>query len=340
MEECHLLLTDKIDLTNPGDNRVVPDVSKPLPLGGPLDFGLEELVPSLWIESERDYDISAAYDISHCYQTKLNLTQPTWDASDFLFKEDYIIIHKPRAIIYIDRNNQKMMMRESKVHKFSDGTLARILEKLDHMVKDFRLFKFNSGIENRIWSEDDKRRSKEFIEVIEKRLKIRRIFRNLIKVERTSRTKNIKAFKIKKGTDIVNITRKGAKTGQKRTRERKEYTRDGSLLAKGQSSVYWIVINALLDEGSKILHSIEGTILEEKLFAEFDEFMAMTADENSESESDTEEPPIKKITFDTDYKIKTSLEEPPSDLELKPLPDNLEYVFLEEPYFLPVIISS
>ncbi|GJR75825.1 reverse transcriptase domain-containing protein [Tanacetum coccineum] len=28
------------------------------------------------------------------------------------------------------------------------------------------------------------------------------------------------------------------------------------------------------------------------------------------------------------------------DLELKPLPDNLEYVFLEEPSFLPVIISS
>ncbi|GJT99705.1 hypothetical protein Tco_1110044 [Tanacetum coccineum] len=45
--------------------------------------------------------------------------------------------------------------------------------------------------------------------------------------------------------------------------------------------------DALLDEGSEILHSIEGTILEEKLFAEFDEFMAMTVDENSESESDT-----------------------------------------------------
>ncbi|GJV84973.1 reverse transcriptase domain-containing protein [Tanacetum coccineum] len=40
------------------------------------------------------------------------------------------------------------------------------------------------------------------------------------------------------------------------------------------------------------------------------------------------------------YKIKTSLEEPPTDLELNPLPDNLEYVFLEEPSFLPVIISS
>ncbi|GJV12384.1 hypothetical protein Tco_1353925 [Tanacetum coccineum] len=30
-----------------------------------LDFGLEELVPSLWVESERDYDISAAYGITH-----------------------------------------------------------------------------------------------------------------------------------------------------------------------------------------------------------------------------------------------------------------------------------
>nr|GEV65439.1 reverse transcriptase domain-containing protein [Tanacetum cinerariifolium] len=98
--------------------------------------------------------------------------------------------------------------------------------------------------------------------------------------------------------------------------------------------------DALLDKGSEILHSIEGTILEEKLFAEFDEFMAMTAAENSESESDTKEPPFEKITFNTDYKIKTSLEELPTDLELKPLPDNLEYVFLEELSFLPVIISS
>ncbi|GKC45356.1 hypothetical protein Tco_1063078 [Tanacetum coccineum] len=105
MEECHLLLTDKIDLTNPEGNRVMLDVSKPLPLGGVpgqvtiqtqyffnkdleylvsgdkerrsalsisklkaayyQEFGLDELVPSLWIESERDYDISTAYGIAH-----------------------------------------------------------------------------------------------------------------------------------------------------------------------------------------------------------------------------------------------------------------------------------
>ncbi|GJU02824.1 hypothetical protein Tco_1113162 [Tanacetum coccineum] len=98
--------------------------------------------------------------------------------------------------------------------------------------------------------------------------------------------------------------------------------------------------DALLDEGRKIFHSIEGTLLEEEIFSEFDEFITMTTDENSKSKSDTEEPPFKKIIINTNYKIKTSLEEPPTDLELKPLPDNLEYVFLEEPSFIPVIISS
>ncbi|GJU65901.1 reverse transcriptase domain-containing protein [Tanacetum coccineum] len=52
--------------------------------------------------------------------------------------------------------------------------------------------------------------------------------------------------------------------------------------------------DTLLDEGSKILHSIKGTLLEEGIFSEFDEFIAMTEDENYESESDTEEPSLKK----------------------------------------------
>ncbi|GJT69103.1 hypothetical protein Tco_1028389 [Tanacetum coccineum] len=311
MEECHLLLTDQVDLVNPEGHRIVPDVTKLLPLGGPpgqvtiqpqfffnkdmeyllsgdkerksalsisklkaaryLDFGLEELVPSLWIESERDYDISAAYGITHyvislktyerygynylreivlrradykeykisevdfknlhlndfkdlyllhlqsklnhlsksdkihlytainlwiknivirksvkdlqlgieSYQTKLNLEQPNWDATDFVLKEDYTIVYKPRAVIYKDRNDQKKMMRLDEVHKFSYGTLTRVKEKLDHMVKDFNLYEYNHEIKTRIWSEDDKRRSEEFIEEIERRLKIRRIFRSL-----------------------------------------------------------------------------------------------------------------------------------------------------------------
>nr|GFA92819.1 reverse transcriptase domain-containing protein [Tanacetum cinerariifolium] len=67
-------------------------------------------------------------------------------------------------------------------------------------------------------------------------------------------------------------------------------------------------------------------VIDEILEEDFD---VMAEDENSKSESDNKEPPFEKITINTDYKIK-----------VKPLPDNLEYVFLEEPSFLLVIISS
>nr|GEX48611.1 hypothetical protein [Tanacetum cinerariifolium] len=64
-----------------------------------------------------------------------------------LHLQDYTIVSKPRAVIYKDQNNQKKMMHEIEVQKFSDGTLQSILEKLDHMVKDFKLYVYNPGME-------------------------------------------------------------------------------------------------------------------------------------------------------------------------------------------------
>ncbi|GKF89908.1 hypothetical protein Tco_0263871 [Tanacetum coccineum] len=43
-------------------------------------------------------------------------------------------------------------MRLNELHKFSDGTLTRVMEKLDHMVKDFHLYEYNKGIEWRLGS--------------------------------------------------------------------------------------------------------------------------------------------------------------------------------------------
>ncbi|GJY75534.1 reverse transcriptase domain-containing protein [Tanacetum coccineum] len=84
--------------------------------------------------------------------------------------------------------------------------------------------------------------------------------------------------------------------------------------------------DALLNKGSKILHSIEGTLLEEEIFVEFDKFMAMTVDENSDSESDTEDPPFKKITINIDYKIKSNFSKKPLNRsQLKPFLIILEY---------------
>nr|GEW04619.1 putative reverse transcriptase, RNA-dependent DNA polymerase [Tanacetum cinerariifolium] len=232
------------------------------------DFRLKELVPSLWIESKQEYDISAAYGVTHWWfkRKKFYITRhsaPSYHGvvrshmrilsvislkiyerygyhflkeivlrraayseykisktkfknlhlDDFkdlyllhlqgqfnhlsgadkvhlfnainlwirnlVIRIHYIIVSKPRAVIYRDINDQKKMMQETEVHKFSDGTLTRILEKLDQMVKDFKLFKYNPSMETRIWYEDDRRRSKEFMKVIEARLKTRRIFRSL-----------------------------------------------------------------------------------------------------------------------------------------------------------------
>nr|GEU49293.1 hypothetical protein [Tanacetum cinerariifolium] len=67
IKECHLLLIDQIDLVNlEGDKerRNALSISK-LKAAYYPDFRLEELVLSLWIESKREYDISAAYGISH-----------------------------------------------------------------------------------------------------------------------------------------------------------------------------------------------------------------------------------------------------------------------------------
>nr|GEV58336.1 hypothetical protein [Tanacetum cinerariifolium] len=147
-------------------HRLVPDVSKPLALGRPpgqdlylfhLQGQLNNLsrddrvhlfnAVNLWIRNtvirKRIEDLQLRVE---SYQTKLNLTQLDWDASDFLFKEDYTIVSKPRAVIYKDRNNQKKMMRETEVHMFSDGTLQRILEKPDYMVKDFKLYVYNPSM--------------------------------------------------------------------------------------------------------------------------------------------------------------------------------------------------
>ncbi|GJY62231.1 putative reverse transcriptase domain-containing protein [Tanacetum coccineum] len=97
----------------------------------------------------------------------------------YYFKDRLTIVRNPRAKSTIYRKDSRKLMRLNELHKFSDGTLTRVMEKLDHMVKDFHLFEYNKGMETRKWSKDDKRRSKDFITAIEKRLQIRMIFRSL-----------------------------------------------------------------------------------------------------------------------------------------------------------------
>ncbi|GJS19329.1 hypothetical protein Tco_0447961 [Tanacetum coccineum] len=109
----------------------------------------------------------------------LNLTKLGWDATRYEFKHNYTIIESSRAVVFPLDNNNRKIMRFNEIYKFSDGTLTRILEALDYRVKEFKVKRLNPGMNTRFWTEKDVTRSKEFIAAIERRLKTRRIYRNL-----------------------------------------------------------------------------------------------------------------------------------------------------------------
>ncbi|GJV05543.1 hypothetical protein Tco_1343199 [Tanacetum coccineum] len=113
------------------------------------------------------------------YQTQLNLTKPRWEATGFEFKHDYTVIDSPRAVTFRDRYGVQMIMRFNEIHKYSDGTLQQIDEALDYRVKEFQINRTNPGMNTRFWTKKDVDRSKDFMFAIQKKLKTRRIFRNL-----------------------------------------------------------------------------------------------------------------------------------------------------------------
>nr|GEZ53306.1 hypothetical protein [Tanacetum cinerariifolium] len=113
------------------------------------------------------------------YQTQLNLTKPQWAATGFEYKHDYTVIESSRAFIFRDNYGVQMMMRFNEIHKFSDGTLQQINEALDYRVKEFRINRMNPSLNTRFWTRKDVYRCKVFMFAIQRRLRTRRIFRNL-----------------------------------------------------------------------------------------------------------------------------------------------------------------
>ncbi|GJW28742.1 hypothetical protein Tco_0045617 [Tanacetum coccineum] len=229
MDECHKLLTNKVDLCNPEGHQILRYIYEPLPLGGPpgdkeqkialsisklkatryLDFGLEELVPSMWVESEQEYDISAVYGITYWWFRRkefyINKYSEPSDREAVRSQMRILSVISVKILLNLYPNDfedlfllniQEKLNHLSKTEKTSLYTAVNMWirnlvirnlvgdlqlgienqEKLDHMVKEFHLYEYNKGMETKKWSEDDKRRSKDFITAIEKRLQIRRIY--------------------------------------------------------------------------------------------------------------------------------------------------------------------
>nr|GEX42042.1 hypothetical protein [Tanacetum cinerariifolium] len=108
-----------------------------------------------------------------------DLTKPQWDATGFEYKYDYTVIDSTRALMLQDRYRVQMMMHFNEIHKFSDGTLQQINEAMDYRVKEFRINRINLGLNMRFWTRKDVDRNKAFMFAIQKRLKTKRVFRNL-----------------------------------------------------------------------------------------------------------------------------------------------------------------
>ncbi|GJY98266.1 hypothetical protein Tco_0515176 [Tanacetum coccineum] len=211
-EECHKLLTDQVD-----DAILRYNVSKPLPLGG--EPGHVSIQPtststktwSLYVNGRRlaipgrvNLEDEGAYNpdvywsnwclirIRDCQRNASMNIAAMSGISPLCFKNNgfYIdrfisgrrppsLIDSPRAVTFTDRYGVQMIMRFNEIHKFSDGTLQQIDEALDYRVKEFQINRTNPGMNNRFWTKKDVDRSKDFIFAIQKRLKTRRIFRNL-----------------------------------------------------------------------------------------------------------------------------------------------------------------
>ncbi|GJU82857.1 reverse transcriptase domain-containing protein [Tanacetum coccineum] len=92
-------------------------------------------------------------------------------------------------------------------------------------------------------------------------------------------------------------------------------------------------LDALLGDSKPFLNTSKK-ISETALDKEFNEFMSGNVQED-EVKDDFEELPSKD-----ELRIRTSIQDPPTDLKLKPLRKHLEYAFLEENSLLLVVISA
>ncbi|GJT67788.1 disulfide-isomerase-like protein [Tanacetum coccineum] len=80
----------------------------------------------------------------------------------------YTTMSHPKGAVYLGKDKQKMMMRADELHKFSDGTLNKVYEKLDVMPKNNVLVYDNEGLKDREWTKNDKEKTKSMLDEIEK----------------------------------------------------------------------------------------------------------------------------------------------------------------------------
>nr|GEU75194.1 retrovirus-related Pol polyprotein from transposon TNT 1-94 [Tanacetum cinerariifolium] len=173
MEECHKLLNDGVDDPILRHNKMKAAYYP--------DAEIEQMVPDqFWIEEECKYDIAAMYGISHWWfqRQRFYIDRHTFEGDRSAVRTHMRILSVVRIEVF-SMYGVQMMMRFNEIHKFNDGTLQQINEALDYRVKEFRINRLNPGLNTRFWTRKDVDRCNAFMFAIQRRLRTRRIFRNL-----------------------------------------------------------------------------------------------------------------------------------------------------------------
>ncbi|GKD20530.1 hypothetical protein Tco_1222233 [Tanacetum coccineum] len=116
-------------------------------------------------------------NLEECYQKKINLTKPNTYHSDLKRMTPYTAYPDIQGIIYEDEMNRNHLMRTDELHKFSDGTLNHVRTALNDIATGLQMDYFPK----RKWSKQDKQRARVMINAIDKKLRDRRLMRNLEK---------------------------------------------------------------------------------------------------------------------------------------------------------------
>nr|GEV40594.1 hypothetical protein [Tanacetum cinerariifolium] len=176
MEECHKLLTDSVD-----DSILRHNVSKSLPLDGPpgqvtiqSEFFFNKDLEYLRYDSKGSRPALLILKMEEAYYPDVGLEHTS--------KGDRRAVRTHMRILSVVRIEvfsiygydymKKIVLRRADLNEHID-------EALDYWIKEFKINKMNPGLNTRFWTKKDVDRSKEFMFAIQKRLKTRRIFRNL-----------------------------------------------------------------------------------------------------------------------------------------------------------------
>nr|GEX16239.1 hypothetical protein [Tanacetum cinerariifolium] len=109
------------------------------------------------------------------YQNKINLKRPDKYFPDLKKMTAYIAYPDIQGIIYEDEINRKCLMRTDELHKFSDDTLNHVRTALNDIALGIKMDYFPK----RKLSNQDKQSARVMINAIDKKLRDRRLMRNM-----------------------------------------------------------------------------------------------------------------------------------------------------------------